>query len=216
MTTSELKKLNRAELLTMLMSLTQRCDDLEEELEEAKKKLEDRSIEVSEAGTLAEAVLKINGVMEAVDRAGMQYLENLKRLSEEGKITVSPSSLATKAISDQELNRAKEQANTILEEAKAKAKTVEEETKRRCIKMVEDARREALQETENSAKTLTIEEAEEKAKAIENATKLRCVKMVEEAKKESQAYWDEVYSRIEQYNKAAESLRTIVQGMDIK
>ena len=215
MTTSELKKLNRAELLTMLMSLTQRCDDLEEELEEAKKKLEDRSIEVSEAGTLAEAVLKINGVMEAVDRAGMQYLENLKRLSEEGKITVSPSSLATKAMSDQELNRAKEQANTIVEEAKAKAKAIEEETRRRCIKLVEDAKKEALKETQNAASPKAVEEAKEKAQAIENATKLRCVKMVEDAKKESQAYWDEVYSRIEQYNKAAESLKSIVQGMDV-
>lgn len=212
MTTSELKKLNRAELLTMLMSLTQRCDDLEEELEEARKKLEDRSIEVSEAGTLAEAVLKINGVMEAVDRAGMQYLENLKRLSEEGKITVSPS-MPTKA-AEEYTAEARAIAEQTIEDAKAKAKAIEEETKRRCIKMVEDAKREALKEAENSVGAKTIEEAREKAQAIENATKLRCVKMVEDAKKESQAYWDEVYSRIEQYNKAAESLRTIVQSMD--
>ena len=80
MTESELKKLNRTELLAMLISITQRCDKLEAELQEAYEKLDGREIEISRAGTLAEAALKINKIFEAADQAGAQYLANLQRM----------------------------------------------------------------------------------------------------------------------------------------
>ena len=78
---SELKKLNRAELLTMLISITEKCEDLERQLEEANKKLEERELKIAESGSLAEAVLKINGVMEAADKAAAQYLDSIKAMA---------------------------------------------------------------------------------------------------------------------------------------
>ena len=80
MTEGELKKLNRAELLAMLIAVTQRCEELEIELLDAEEKLDSRDIEISRAGSLAEAALKINKVLEAADQAGAQYLANLQRM----------------------------------------------------------------------------------------------------------------------------------------
>lgn len=42
-----------------------------------------RRIELAEAGSIAEAALRLNGVFEAAQQAADQYLENLRRLSEE-------------------------------------------------------------------------------------------------------------------------------------
>ena len=84
MTDKELKKLTRAELLEMLLIQSKEKRLLEEKLQEAEKKLEEREIMVAEAGSIAEAALKLNGVFEAVQQAADQYLENVKRLAEKG------------------------------------------------------------------------------------------------------------------------------------
>ena len=57
-----------------------RIRDLEDEMAEWKKS---RRIELEEAGSIAEASLRLNGVFEAAQKAADQYLENLRRLSEE-------------------------------------------------------------------------------------------------------------------------------------
>ena len=57
-----------------------RIRELEEEMAEWK---ESRRIELEKAGSIAEASLRLNGVFEAAQKAADQYLENLRRLSEE-------------------------------------------------------------------------------------------------------------------------------------
>jgi hypothetical protein len=84
MTDKELKRLRRAELLEMLLEQTKRVEELEAELEKKNRELEDKRVSISEAGNIAEAALKLNGVFEAAQRAAEQYLENVKRNSEEG------------------------------------------------------------------------------------------------------------------------------------
>lgn len=81
MTEKELKKLNRKQLLELLLVQTSRADELEAQLTEARAQLEKRELLEMEAGTMAEAALKLNGVFEAVDAAAAQYLQNIKRLS---------------------------------------------------------------------------------------------------------------------------------------
>lgn len=85
MTERELKKLDRRELLELLLIQTRRTEELEDklvameqQLSEVKRQLNDRKLAVDNAGSLAEAALKINGVFEAADAAARQYLENLQ------------------------------------------------------------------------------------------------------------------------------------------
>ena len=79
MTEKELKKLNRKQLLELLLKQTERADELQRRLDEAEKRLRDRAIAVSEAGSFADAAIKLNGVFEAAEAAAAQYLENVKR-----------------------------------------------------------------------------------------------------------------------------------------
>lgn len=78
MTEKELRKLNRKQLLELLLKQTKRADDLEQQLEEYKEKLNDKQLTISECGSLAEACLKLNGVFEAAQNAVDQYMENIK------------------------------------------------------------------------------------------------------------------------------------------
>ena len=77
----ELKKLHRVELLELLIEQTRRADALEDEVAELKKQLAAREINIQNAGTLAEAAIKINDVLKAADAAAKQYLYNVQRMT---------------------------------------------------------------------------------------------------------------------------------------
>lgn len=83
MTDKELKKLNRAELLELLLEQTKRIDELEKVLEIKNKELADRKILLGTVGSIAEASLRLNEVFETAQKAADQYLLNVKRIAEE-------------------------------------------------------------------------------------------------------------------------------------
>lgn len=87
MTDQELKKLSRRELLEMLIVQTRRVEKLERLLEEANAKLADRTIQIADAGSLSEAVMRLNGVFEAAQAAADQYLENIRRMQQRAEET---------------------------------------------------------------------------------------------------------------------------------
>lgn len=79
----ELKRLNRAELLELLLESTARCEALQQELNRAKELLADRALAVEQSGTLAEAALRLGGVFAAADEAAALYRENAARIQNE-------------------------------------------------------------------------------------------------------------------------------------
>lgn len=83
MTDKDLRRLSRAELLELLLIQTKEVERLREKLEDTRSQLEERRLQVSEAGNLAEAVLKINNVMEFAQAAAEQYLLNISAMEEE-------------------------------------------------------------------------------------------------------------------------------------
>lgn len=85
MTDKELKKLSRAELLELLLMQTKEVERLREKLAKAESLLSERYLHILEAGNLAEAVLKINGVMEAAQAAAQQYIDNITLMEQETK-----------------------------------------------------------------------------------------------------------------------------------
>lgn len=87
MTTKELKKLSRTELLEMLLMQTKRVEELEAQLVEVKKQLEDKNIKIAKSGSVAEAALQLNGVFEAAQNAADQYLENIRNIWEKTEAT---------------------------------------------------------------------------------------------------------------------------------
>lgn len=85
MTDKELKKLSRAELLELLLVQTRETEKLQKKLAQAEEALQDRNLQVQQAGDLAQAVLQVNGVMEAAQEAASQYLDNIRAMEEQAK-----------------------------------------------------------------------------------------------------------------------------------
>ena len=79
----ELRHLSRSELLEMLLVQVDENKKLKMQLNEMQAQLDNRQILMNEAGSIAEAALQLNGVFEAAQNAAAQYLENIRRLSEE-------------------------------------------------------------------------------------------------------------------------------------
>ena len=75
MTEKELKKLNRYQLLDMLIVQTQRADRLEKELEAVRAELEAQQIRLSNLGSIAEAAMQVNGIFESAQKAADMYLD---------------------------------------------------------------------------------------------------------------------------------------------
>lgn len=78
MTEKELRRLSRMDLLEMLLEQSKEVERLQAELETVKKQLNDRRIMEQEAGSIAEAALRLNKVFEAAQQAADQYLENIR------------------------------------------------------------------------------------------------------------------------------------------
>jgi glutamine synthetase adenylyltransferase len=113
----ELKKLNRKQLLELLLKQTERADMLEAKLHEAEEKLNDRSLHAAEAGSMAEASLRLNGIFEAADAAAEQYLENIRLMSENQKEIIEAAEAEARKKAEEIINETEKKCK--LREAKA-------------------------------------------------------------------------------------------------
>lgn len=77
---NDTKRMSRKDLLELLVLQSKKIDELEKELKRVNELLNDRQIMISEAGSIAEAALKLNNVFEVVQVAADQYLDNVKRI----------------------------------------------------------------------------------------------------------------------------------------
>lgn len=76
----ELRRLGRAELLELLVAQSEEIDALRAELARAKDALSTREIAFREAGSLAEAAVKLSGVMKAAEDAAQIYLDSIRKM----------------------------------------------------------------------------------------------------------------------------------------
>ena len=83
MTEKDLKKLNRYQLLELLIVQTERADKLQARVDELEQQLQERELKMDSMGSIAEASLQIGGVFQAVQAAAELYLSAAKRNGEE-------------------------------------------------------------------------------------------------------------------------------------
>lgn len=149
MTSKELKHMSRSELLEMLIALTEENNSLNSRLNEAEAQLQNRYINLEKAGTLAEAVFLLNGVVESAEKAAEQYLENIKDLS--GR---------QEEICRQMEEEARQKADAIIAEAEEYSRNLRAKTKKYCKKLIEDAQASCQEQTEPSASSESGEKEE--------------------------------------------------------
>ncbi len=131
MTNQELKKLSRADLLELLLEERRENERLRVVLKKACEKLADKNLQIDNAGSIAEASLRLNGVFQAAEAAAAQYLDNVKRLAENGTIISDSNAQAQSIIDDANAYSQKTRADadayarkTVAEADAYKAKTV--------------------------------------------------------------------------------------------
>ena len=81
MTDKELNRLSRSALIDIIYELQQQNQQLEVSRQQLQQELSKRELILANAGSIAEAALQINGVMEAAQAAAEQYLLSLKAVS---------------------------------------------------------------------------------------------------------------------------------------
>lgn len=120
MNEKDLKKLNRKQLLELLLKQTQRADDLQKRINELEDELKNISTIQKEAGSIAEAALKLNGVFEAAEAAAAQYIESVKKSAENQDL-----------VNKRMETEAKTQAAQIIEQANASCAAREAEAEKK-------------------------------------------------------------------------------------
>ena len=79
MTEKELKKLNRYQLLELLVYQAERADKLQQKLDEAEEQLNDRTLKMESLGSIAEASLQLGEVFQAAQAAADLYIDAAKK-----------------------------------------------------------------------------------------------------------------------------------------
>jgi len=78
MTDKEVKHLKRRDLIELLCRMKKEEMMLKGQIAELQTRLEDRRLNTEKAGTLAEAMISVNGVLDATQKAADQYLEEIR------------------------------------------------------------------------------------------------------------------------------------------
>ena len=128
MADKEMKHLSRAELIDIIYELQKQNDEKDTQLQKMQAALEERTIRLANAGSIAEAALSISGVFEAAQAAADQYLASI-RDAEAAKLEKQKEAEWQQKRLQEEANRkaeeavllAKGQAQRIVVEAEAQA-----------------------------------------------------------------------------------------------
>ena len=154
MTQYEMKKLSRKELLQLAAEESAQIRILQEHLEIAENELHKREININEAGSIAEASMKLSNVFEAAQEACRLYTDNIQRLSERQESICAEIEKETKekaaAYEAEVISRCerlekdtKEACEKLDMDTKAACEKLDMDTKAACEKMVETAKAEA-------------------------------------------------------------------------
>ena len=82
MTDKDLRKLNRYQLLELLVVQTERADKLQAKLDAVEKELSEQELKISSLGSIAEASLQLSGVFRAAQEAANMYIEAAQKHAE--------------------------------------------------------------------------------------------------------------------------------------
>lgn len=150
MTEKELGRLKRSELLEMLLELKKKNEAIEQELEEKQRIIEDRAIQLEEAGSIAQASLKLNGVFAAAQAACEQYTENIKRLEKQKEAQMQD----TKHAAEKMIENARRECEEWKRRTEAICAQKEIETEEKCRLMRIRAQEDAEKQWEEISKRL--------------------------------------------------------------
>lgn len=216
MTDKELKRLNRTELLQLLMNQVRETEQLQAKVQELTEQIQKHEITCQNAGTLAEAALALNGVFQAADEAAQKYVQEmadraakqeqeLQAKAEEAKEQANK--LLADATDSADITR--EKAETYLADAKAKAEAILAEAGESAAKVREEATN--CLDDAKSQKEQLLEQAKTEAETCVAKAKEEAEACVAKAKTESEEYWNRVNDQIRTLLEGQETLKAMFE-----
>ncbi len=133
MTDKEFRRLSRPELIDIIFELQQQLEQHKSEIQQLKQAVEKKELDISNAGSLAEAVVSINGVMEAAQAAADQYILSVKATNENAEKTLA----AAKAEAARIVCDAQEKAKQIETSAMKSASLIWDDFQSKATEMIE-------------------------------------------------------------------------------
>ena len=147
---SSLKNLGRKELLELMLEIrkeneliAKRAEDISNENRLLLEQLEDKTVKISKAGTLAEATFLLNGVYESANLAAQQYLNNLQDLYDREKIQCEQKEADASIRAQCMLDDAAQQCERLIKSTQERCQAMETEARTTCEAMKLRAKEEA-------------------------------------------------------------------------
>lgn len=160
MADKDIRRMNRQELLELLVERTRQNQDLQAQLSAARRELEQvRSqptvVEPPKAeeaapvrtpeqiGSLAEEAFRVSGILEAAQKSASYYLKNVERIYAEQTHICERVEAESRAKAAQLQQETEQKCRELREDARAMVDALLSETKNQCAKMEADARERA-------------------------------------------------------------------------
>lgn len=153
MTDKELKKLSRTDLLELLVEQGKQLEELQNKYAELEQRFEERRIEMKNAGSIADAAMRINDIFNVAQRTANDYIANVKN----NDCTLDLTSLKenTQKECDILLKDAQKKCDNLLKGAQEECDNLRKNAQKDC-----DILRENTQEECNKIKKSTREKCE--------------------------------------------------------
>lgn len=212
MAEKELRRMSRPELIEIIYALKSNEESLQKKNAHLEEQLNDRTIQISEAGSIAEAALQLNDIFSTAQIAADDYLTSIKAanvsMEEEQKAAAKEAERVVaeaQAQAEQIVAEANAEAARIMTMAKEKADNTLSEAEAASQHMTDTAQNKAevlKAQSEDKAQTCVelaqkqsqdmITAAEQKRDQLEEA----CREKSEETQKELEARWDAFEKRV--------------------
>lgn len=232
MADKELRRMSRPELIEIIYALKSNEEALQKKNTNLEEQLNDRTIQISEAGSIAEAALQLNDIFSTAQAAADDYLASIKvanvSMEEEQKAATEEAERVVaeaQAQAEQIVTDANAEAARIMTMAKEEADNTLSEAKVASQHMTETARKKAevlKVQSEDNAQTCVeraqkqsqdmIAAAEQKCDQLEEA----CKEKAEETQKELEARWDAFEKRVEDVLSQHRELSMLLKNVTAK
>ncbi len=133
-----LRRLSRKALLEILVAQGKRLErlegeakDLRQKLAEAERALQSREIILDEAGSIAVAALRLNGIFEMAQAASQQYIENIQKLNDRQALICTQRDEESQASAERLLRETQEKCQEMEREAKERSEAYWHEVSQR-------------------------------------------------------------------------------------
>lgn len=127
MTDKELKRLGRAELIDIVYELQLRNEQSQEQIASLQARLDEKLLKIESCGSIAEAAIAVNRVVEAAQAAADQYLESIHAANADMDKKLDDAQRASEEL----LAAAEKRADEIIREAEIRGKTITEQAQKK-------------------------------------------------------------------------------------